>query len=96
MRNKIIPWIHKGSDPFFWLLWNQANSTILERDNFHYQGNFQISNNKPICPYCNSKRWKPKFKGSLDVGFELVYFCDCGKSKLRIWNKEGMETLYGK
>lgn len=46
--------------------------------NLLFQGNFEIINDKPLCPTCNNHVWYPKIFGSIDVGYKIIYTCDCG------------------
>ena len=65
-------------------LWNKNANSMIWRG-LLVIGKFQKNNNgNPICPKCNNSKWYPTFFGSLDVGYKLMYKCDCGKSMIEI------------
>lgn len=89
-ERKIIPICHDGSDLFYWkdLFKNKYKETrdVIYQE-FHFQGDIeQRDDGTPRCR-CGRGKFKPKFHGSLDVGYELVYYCvDCG-NLMRVWSK---------
>lgn len=65
-------------------LWPSKYSNKAKWRNLFFQGNFEMINNRPTCSKCNNHKWYPKMFGSIDVGYELIYVCDCGASMTKI------------
>lgn len=70
-------------------LWDKNSKEIIWRG-FLVKGKFTVDKNgNPTCSRCNNRIWHPFFFGSLDVGYQLAYKCDCKKSIIKFLDIKG-------